>query len=141
MKTYNLSEDSRNRLLEKIGCILGRHSEILFAYAFGSFIEQIPFRDIDIGLYMKSDAAPDSRFKYEDELAEEIRRELRLPFPIDVRLINDAPVAFQFHAIRGVLIVDRNPDARAVLQAHIISRYLDMKPFLQHYLKEAYGRA
>lgn len=141
MKTHNLPEDSRNRLLENIGRVLEHHPEILFAFVFGSFIEKLPFRDIDLGLYMWYDAIPDSRFKYEDELSEEIRRELRLPFPIDVRLLNDAPVSFQFHAIRGILIVDRNPEVRAALQSHIISRYLDMKPFLHHYMKEAYGRA
>jgi hypothetical protein len=71
------------------------------------------------------------------EVSEELS--LLVKVPVDVRVMNFAPVAFRFHVIRGRLIVDKDEDARCALMEDATRRYLDMKPLLHRAIKEAYG--
>jgi predicted nucleotidyltransferase len=140
-KTYTLSDEAKEIYLDKTSAVLGRHPEIIFGYAFGSFLADAPFRDLDIAVYVGTEGLPPIRYTYEDCLAQEISAHAGLPCPVDLRIFNDAPVALQFHAFRGILLLDRNPEVRFTRFAHIVARYLDIRPFLKHYLREAYGRA
>lgn len=46
---------------------------------------------------------------YELNLEEELEKNLRVPFPVDVRVLNGVPLSFQYKAIRGRLLLDRAP--------------------------------
>jgi predicted nucleotidyltransferase len=141
IKTYTLSDELKEGCLDKVRVVLERHAEIIFAYAFGSFLADLAFRDLDIAVYVGLEVLPSVAFRYEDSLAQEISAQLDLPCPVDLRVLNDAPVPFQFHVFRGRLLVDRNPELRFAKLTHIATRYLDIRQFLKHYLREAYGRA
>jgi uncharacterized protein len=141
IKTYSLPGEAKEVYLDKTSAVLERHPEIIFGYAFGSFLADTLFRDLDIAVYVEAKGLPSIRYVYEDSLAQEISEYATLPCPVDLRILNDAPVAFQFHAFRGRLLLDRNPGLRLTRLAHIAARYLDVRPFLKHYLREAYGRA
>lgn len=141
IKTYTLSDEAKEECLDGVAAELERHPEILFAYVFGSFLDDMPFRDLDIAVYVRSEVLQSSPFRYEDSLAQEIADHLALPYPIDLRILNEASVSFQFHVVRGRLLVDRNPGLRLARLTAIVSRYLDRKSFLRHYVREAYGRA
>jgi hypothetical protein len=58
---------------------------------------------------------------------------------VDVRILNTAKLSFQFHALRGRLLLDRNPETWIDFTSHIASRYLDIAPVLKHHTKEAFG--
>jgi len=140
LRSYVHSCSDKETFLQCLSVLLEAHDEILFAYAHGSFIEEGPFRDLDVAVYMKPEVLPPSKFFYEDHLAREIANSLNPPFPIDIRLLNGTPISFQYHVFQGYLLLDREPDQRLDLVTYVIARYLDMKPILRHYLKEAHSR-
>ncbi len=119
--------------------LLARHEEVLFAYALGSFLEDGPFRDLDLAVYVQSEGPDRLGFHYEDGLAQEISRAFNLLFPVDLRLLNGAPVSFQYHVFRGRLLMDRDPERRIDLLTNVLSRYFDIKPIIEHHIKEAFG--
>jgi predicted nucleotidyltransferase len=69
------------------------------------------------------------------ELEGALPRELRLP--VDVRVLNNAPAGFQYHAYRGQLLFSRDDELWGRLVEWAVWSYLDMKPLLERALKEA----
>ena len=120
---------------------LSRYPEILFAYAYGSFVEDSPFRDLDLALYFQPKQAYTQSFRYEDALATALHHQLKLTFPVDIRILNGTPVSFRYRVFQGRLLFEREPAVRIDLVVHTLARYFDLTPFLHHYLKDAYGCA
>jgi hypothetical protein len=125
---------------QAIARALDAHPEIVFAYLHGSIVHGPAARDIDIAVYVQPDLLPERSFAYEDALEQEIQTTAASSLPIDVRIMNRAPIPFQYQAIKGRLIRDRDPDSRSEISSWIVSRYLDLKPILDHHLKEAFSR-
>ena len=136
MRSHVLSRREKEEMLEALTALLVEHEEILFAYAHGSFLEDGPFRDLDVAVWVEGH--PPRRFEYEDGLVLEFAHKRLFTFPLDIRVLNDAPIAFQRYAIGGRLLIDRNPDLRLNMVTRVISRYLDIKPILEHHLREAF---
>jgi predicted nucleotidyltransferase len=135
--TYELNESQREEILLGLGRLLEGRPEIVFAYVHGSFLEGKRFRDLDLAVYLVGE--PSERHPlYELRLGEKARRELALPFPVDARILNRAPIAFRYHALRGRLLTDRDPDRRADFTAYVVGRYLDIRPVLEHFAQEAF---
>lgn len=128
----------KKEYLQALSASLKGREEILFAYAHGSFLEEGPFRDLDIAVFLRPEAMPASRFHYEDRMAAELTEAVKPSFPLDIRIMNGAPIAFQYRAFRGRLLMERDEDLRIEVLAYIVGRYLDIKPILEHHLKEAF---
>jgi predicted nucleotidyltransferase len=140
VRSYALSSGEKKAAIEVLQSLLAGREEILFAYAHGSFLEEGPFRDLDVSVYVKSgDTDQAFRFTYEDSLAKEIMHRAGFHFPVDIRLLNGAPISFQYHVFRGRLLLDRDPDSRIEVVSNVIARYLDIKPVLRHHLREAFS--
>ncbi|QDA30590.1 nucleotidyltransferase domain-containing protein [Thermococcus indicus] len=133
MKVYRLSIPERDALKERIRACLASREEVLFAYLHGSFLENRPFRDIDVAVFVGSKPG---RF-YEMELEDELSR--LTGFPVDVRLLNDAPVEFRFHVIGGELIFSRDEKARCDFEERTMREYHDYSHYLELYRREALG--
>lgn len=133
-----LPPEAREEMLDRATKVLARHPEILFGYAHGSFVHPGPYRDLDLAVYLVPEPSS-SRFLYEDALGAELTEALSVDFPVDVRIANGTPLAFQHQAYRGRLLLDRDPERRAAILAYIASRYLDIKPILEHHAREAFG--
>ncbi len=131
------SSEERAVMVEALRRVLIEAPEVVFAYLFGSFQEGRPFRDVDIGVYLTEDADPwETAFR----LAAALERALRAaghPAPVDVRVLNEAPVAFRYHVYQGEVLVSRDEDLRARETVYAFTRYLDIKPLLEQALKEA----
>ena len=140
IRTYTLSKEKREICLQRISGLLEQEPGILFAYTYGSFLEAFRFRDLDIALFMMPDKLPLRSYVYEIELGTAIVHSLGLPFPVDVKIMNSTAIALQYHALRGRLLVDRNPDMRSEIMTRIASLYLDIAPILKHHTKEAFSR-
>jgi len=117
------------------GDILRTHGEVLFAYAFGSFLDPLPIHDIDIGVYT-ADVDKKTSTAYALDLAEELSGRLKLP--VDVRVLNFAPLPFCYHVIRGKLLFEKDEDARSAFIERTVRGYLDIEPLLRKGLKEAF---
>ena len=140
IQTYTLSDEKRDICLQRISGFLEQDPSILFAYAHGSFLEPSRFRDLDIAVFAMPDNLPLRPYVYEIELGNAIIQLLDVPFPVDVRIIHSAGISIQYHALRGRLLVDRNPDMRSEIMTRIASLYLDIAPILAYHTKEAFSR-
>lgn len=149
---FHCTAEQRERLFSTLRESLVDREGILFAYVYGSFGEDLPFHDIDVGIYLtrvwdREDAWLDIELAGELELVVSqaqvvyqsgIPKEVRKPrIPVDVRVLNGAPVAFSYHVLRGQLLFSRDEAVRVPWVAQIFSRYLDLKPLRHAALKEA----
>ena len=140
IKTYTLSAEKREICLQRISGFLKEELSILFAYAHGSFLESSHFRDLDIAVFLIPDNLPLRPYVFETEVEASIIQHLEFPFPVDVKIMNSAGIPLQYHALRGKLLMDRNPDIRLKIMTKVASLYLDIAPILTYHTKEAFSR-
>ncbi|EEB73691.1 nucleotidyltransferase domain-containing protein [Thermococcus sp. AM4] len=132
MRVYSLNEREKREVIEILRELLLRRDEIIFAYLHGSFLEG-PFRDIDVAVYVDSEVHP----FYEAELEEDLSNALSLP--VDVRILNEAPVTFRFRAIGGLLLFSRDEKIRCDFEERTMREYHDYSYYLNMYRREALG--
>lgn len=136
-KYYTASIEQKDRIKHRLAELLMHARDIHFAYLFGSFIEKgLPFGDIDLGVYF----AGKNRLQIAEaaiDLAVSLTRETG--YPVDVRLLNNAPVSFVYNVLRGELINENNEDFRCQVAENTIRNYLDIKPILDIATKEAFS--
>lgn len=132
-----ISQTERHLIENHIKNALEKHSEIVFAYIHGSFAKQADFKDIDVAVYLKEH--PSSFLQYEIALETELMG-AALPYPIDVRALNGAPLSFKYHVIKeGMLLMVKDDDLRADFQEATLSGYFDFAPYRAMYIKETLG--
>ncbi len=51
----NLSQIDKKKIINKLRAILLKKKEIEFALVFGSLVSDLPFEDIDVGIYLNKD--------------------------------------------------------------------------------------
>lgn len=141
IRTYTLAPDEKEAVLRRAADALRKEEAVLFAYAHGSFLENRPFRDLDLAVYVRPERMQAGRTRFETGLEASIRKALDSRFPVDVRELNRSGIPFQYHAIRGRLLVDRDPETRWALMTWVVARYLDLEPILRHHTKEAFAHA
>jgi hypothetical protein len=110
--------------------------EIVLAVLHGSFSRGGTYRDIEVAVWL--DAARlsrDERYRYALDLSVCLHVQLRCP--IDVRVLNDATLAFRYHALRGRTLVTRDEEFLDELRARTGDGYFDFQPFARQYLREA----
>jgi hypothetical protein len=131
---HHLEPAEKDYILETITSHFHKHAEdIVFVYLFGSFITERPFSDIDLGIFTSSELS--SPLDYELGLESELERIVK--YPVDVRVLNRAPLSFCYNVIRcGKLIVDRNRNLRAEFESRVLRAYFDFMPFRRRYLAE-----
>lgn len=106
----------RERLLE---C-----EQVRFAYLFGSFTLKGSFEDIDVAVYV----APET-LQYMDtlalsfDIADILERAVGLP--VDVVILNTAPLALQFEAARGEPLMARCWEELADFAEQVTLRWWD----------------
>ncbi len=118
----------KERILSLIKKVLAQDGRLIFAYAYGSFTKEKPFRDIDIGIYIKN--PEEHAFVITADLKTELsryctRKGINLTADqFDVKVINDAPFTFLNRIFKeGVLLVDHDPDRRTDLVEHVSLKY------------------
>ena len=107
MKEYfQISQAERNQIKNRITNILAQRPEIVFAYLHGSFLSAPSFHDIDIAVFVDPHSVT-LRDCLDYELT--LSAQIRLPYAVDVRLLNNAPLGFQNNVARsGVLLFSRD---------------------------------
>ncbi|MHC4745489.1 MAG: nucleotidyltransferase domain-containing protein [Planctomycetota bacterium] len=120
---------------EKLTLCLKDRPEILFAILYGSAAEGESFRDLDIGLFVDRAIVPESaEWDYAFTLADELERVV--PYPVDVRVINNAPLTFRYNVSRGKVLVANNEPGLFHFLERTWDEFLDFQPVAMQYLKE-----
>jgi predicted nucleotidyltransferase len=128
----------REAILRILRQVLEQAPQVDFAYIHGSFLEGRAFHDVDVALHLawgNSDPTS-SALGLGRELEGALRRAGQAA-PVDVRVLNDAPLGFRYQAFCGKLLFSRNEVVRISEVAQTVARYLDLKPLRQRALKEA----
>ena len=61
-------------------------------------------------------------------------------FPVDVRVLDDASLAFRFHVFRaGRLLLGRDPELLADSMERTMREYLDVAPLVRRAALDAFG--
>ncbi|WP_027370122.1 nucleotidyltransferase domain-containing protein [Desulfovermiculus halophilus] len=139
-QVFSLSQAEKDSLVRDIGRVLQEYVEIMYAYVHGSFVHEPHFRDLDIGVWLYPELVPEKTFSYEDTVAQKIICKTGMIYPADVRILNQTSIPFQYKVFQGELVVDRDPETRCERIEYIVSRYLDMRPVLNHAIREVCSR-
>jgi predicted nucleotidyltransferase len=124
----------RKRLIAALERALAARTEIVFACLHGSFLAGGPYRDIDVAVWLDDALLPrEERGRYALDLSVALHLELRRP--VDVRALNDASLAFRYHALGGRPLVVRDPELFHELRARTWDEYFDFAPFAREYLR------
>ncbi len=132
---YTLSEPERAQVVEQLQRALAQRPEVVFAYLHGSFLFGIPFHDIDIALSIE-DAYLQQVHPLDYILELSVCLSDAVHLPVDVHLLNEAPLGFQFYATAGQLLLSRDKARRYEFIEHVRRDYWDSEPMIRHHLRE-----
>ncbi len=123
VRYFEVTEEERERLVGELKRALERIQSVAFAYLHGGFVERRFFRDVDVAVWLED--LGDRRLVEVDLPA---RLEARLGIPIDIRVLNEAPLPFRHHVFsRGVLLFSRDETLRLRLMDETLRLYFDLK--------------
>jgi len=116
------------KILNLLTDALAGDERVVFAYVYGSFVGEEPFRDIDIGVYAKN--PEENPFVIGADLKTRLSflfKKEGFDFPadrFDIQMINDAPFTFLKRVFtEGILLVDRDPELRTDLVEFVSLKY------------------
>lgn len=133
-----ISNEQRHRVMARLKSLLWERPEILSGILHGSFDAGEPFRDVDLAVYLDPGRIERDTFReYERDLGVRFSADVRLP--VDVRVLNDASVAFRYHTLKGTPLSVRDAELYDELRARTWDEYFDFAPFARRYLREAIG--
>src|SRR3972149_3589228 len=134
MHKRKLSDMDKQNLINKISRIFCTKKDIVFAYIFGSFISKDEFKDIDIGVYIDNIETA-TILNYEMKL--ELESEDIIGIPVDIRIINNAPISFVYNILKDkIVMIDNNIDLRSDFEGLVYKKYFDFQYFRKEYLRE-----
>lgn len=138
LKTYSVAEDARHKIAADIRTHVEQSGEVVFAVLFGSFVaaDRPDFRDIDIAVYFDPARVPaDRRLRAALELGADLERRLP-PYPVDILVLNDAPLAVAFRATQGEPLFARDGRIWIEFVTRTWSLYHDHALTSRHVLEE-----
>jgi predicted nucleotidyltransferase len=131
----DISPEEKKSVQKILGAYLQQEEGILFAYLHGSFSGKGPFHDIDIAVFVEETRIPREK-ALDFELAASLRLEEKVRIPVDLKVINYAPLGFQYHSTAGTLLMCRNEDLRVDFLTKIRSLYFDFALGSKRFLLE-----
>ncbi len=133
---YTIQPEAREALVCRLAAELEKDPAVVFAYLHGSLLDSEAVHDVDVGLYLReSDAERGSA------IASELSAQLSIiaGLPVDVRVLNEAPLSFVYHVLRGRLLLCRDEDLLTAMLEDVARRYLDLAPLLYQGTKDAFA--
>lgn len=116
--------------------VLEAEGRVRLAYVYGSVLLRPDFRDVDVAVWApEADRMPAGpRERWLGALGGRLERCLTPRRPLDLRLLNRAPVQFQYAVVRqGRLLLARSEIERVRFEATAASLALDLSVGLREY--------
>lgn len=126
--------EAREDLLLRLRDLLDTCPDIAWAFVFGSFLDQPAFGDVDVAIW----TTPAAPARLDVALASQVSAALGVP--VDVRRVNDAPVSFLFHVLRGRALFVRDEEGLARLMERTAREYHDRAPLVRQATRDAFAR-
>ncbi|MDP3089165.1 MAG: nucleotidyltransferase domain-containing protein [Nitrospira sp.] len=133
---YTIQPEAREVLVCRLTAELEKESAVAFAYLHGSLLDSDTVHDVDVGLYLR-----ESEAERGSAVAPGLSARLTAVagLPVDVRVLNEAPLSFVYHVLRGRLLVCHDEDLLTSKLEDIARRYLDLAPLLYQGTKDAFA--
>jgi uncharacterized protein len=133
---YTIQLEAREALVCRLTAELEEEPAVGFAYLYGSLLDSETVHDVDVGLYLRETDAERGSM-----IASELSARLTVAagLPVDVRVLNEAPLSFVYHVLRGRLLVCRDEDHLTTMLEDVARRYLDLAPLLHQGTKDAFA--
>ncbi len=124
----NINKFEKEIIKNKIYKNLSQKKEIEFVQIFGSFLSNLPFEDIDIGVYLNEDFLKRvNKLEYIIDLSIILEEKIK-GYEFDVIILNGMPFSFLYHIFKeGELIFTKDEEKYYDYILYIINNYLDMK--------------
>ena len=133
---YTIQPEAREVLVCRLTDELAKEPAVAFAYLHGSVLDSEAVHDVDVGLYLcKSEAERGAIIV--SELSARLTAAAGLP--VDVRALNEAPLPFLYHVLRGRFLICRDEDLLTTMLEDVARRYLDLAPLLRQGTKDAFA--
>ena len=129
---YRLTSREKARVTSALQDLLGFREEVLFAYLHGSFINGNRFRDIDVAVYLHGRLTRRASLQYQVTLAKDLSRALRLP--VDVTVLNVAPLGLRRNAVSGRVLLCRENGTRTHFADGVCQHYERIRKTARHAL-------
>ena len=136
-RVHSRSPQERAQIVGALTAALAHEPTVDFAYLHGSFLDDLPFHDIDVAVMLTEEALEGDVTGAALALGDRLER--IIDCPIDVRPLNRAPLTFQFKAARGRVLVCRDEDRVATFVEYLLPRYFDLAPRLARATREAFA--
>lgn len=133
---YTVQNETREAVLRRLATELEKESAVSFAYLYGSLLDTNTVHDIDVCLYLREPMAKEG-----SAMASELSARLTAMagLPVDVRILNEAPLSFLYHVLRGRLLLCRDEHLLTAILEDVARRYLDLAPLLRQGTKDAFA--
>lgn len=129
------SAEERQQIRTTITQVLAARPEVLVAFLFGSFLGEPRFHDVDLGIVVDPKLVPNTAaLDFASDLANELEWKTRLP--IDLNVLNEAPIALRYNASRGELLLSKDDGVQGQFLEQAWREYLDFEPFLRRSLQD-----
>lgn len=122
-------------LEDKLRSVLVEHPEIVFAVLYGSAATDDHFNDVDVAVLVDRQLlsqAKDLDFIF--QLAESLENVLSLP--VDVRILNEAPLPYRYNVSKGKPLIVRDKERWYTFLERTWDEYLDFQPVAMQYVRE-----
>lgn len=131
-KRYALSAEKKEAILTFLRRKLLQQEVVRFAFVHGSFLDPVPFRDVDVALYF----ADDTPAELQDDLCLTLNLECShaLGLPTDFRSLNTAGLAFRYAATRGRLLWAQDENECTDFRVRTWLEYWDFAPLAEQTL-------
>ena len=108
---------------------------IQVVYLFGSVIFDENYHDIDIAVLVSPEFTQTPRaFQHSLRWGSESEKYLNPRIPLDLRVLNDSSIMFQYQVIKnGLVLWERNRNIRVNFETHVLNHYLDYLPTKQFF--------
>lgn len=101
-----LSDEQKAEVKRALREALEGIESVRFAYLFGSFLLKGSFEDVDVAVYLQPEALEGREpLSMAFDLADTLEHAIHLP--VDVQILNTAPLALRFEALRGEPLMAR----------------------------------
>ena len=124
-KVKKVEKESR---INRISEVLAIFPAVRVAYVYGSVLTRDDFRDIDIALFLDEALSDEDQVSAAEVVGFSLEEALSFSHVCDIKILNDAPVWFQYEVIRhGRPVYARTDGERFDRETSILIAYLDMK--------------
>lgn len=127
---------SKENIFKTLKRKLSSSGEIIFCYIHGSFLDDYPFHDIDIAVYVdQKKIKPQQAFDYSFQLSLNLSGEIGLE--IDIQVMNYAPLGFQHSVFKnGKLLFSKDENLRLNLIESASLEYIDFFELSLQYIHD-----